>query len=290
MNNEDKFGLKPIWDAVLEIYEEFAKVCEKNGLRYYVTDGNALGAVRHKGFIPWDDDLDVCMPRPDYEKFIKLGDAELPPHLRIVHYSNTPEYYWLFAKIQDTRREKVEEVEKKVGHMLSNGVFIDIFPIDGYPMGKVDQFIVKLKNVFLLPLYRYRTRPYKIQSRKGKIPWIAGMLMSPFIPFWRSPQQMMAKMDAELMRFPFETSDMTGRACSRTHVLYRPPTPRSAWGKGKKVEYYDREVLIPENVDAHLRSEFGPNYMTPPPLSCQHPTHTYSHRCPWWLGPTKVRG
>ena len=78
------YGLRPLWDALYEIYEEFAKICDKHGLRYYAFAGTLLGAIRHNGFIPWDDDLDVAMPRPDYEKFIQISKTELPRHLNFV--------------------------------------------------------------------------------------------------------------------------------------------------------------------------------------------------------------
>ena len=148
MKSEDPFGLRPLWDASLGIYREIAKICERHGLRYYVTDGTALGAVRHKGFIPWDDDFDMSMPRPDYEKFKKIFMAELPPHLKFVDFHNTPEFGLLFGKVQDCRRDKIEALEKVVGFQLSNGLFIDIFPIDGYPrsrfVGKVVYFLSRI--------------------------------------------------------------------------------------------------------------------------------------------------
>ena len=67
-----KLDMRPIWDALLHVYEEFARVCDENNLRYYLAEGSAIGALRHKGFIPWDDDLDVIMPRPDYERFRQI--------------------------------------------------------------------------------------------------------------------------------------------------------------------------------------------------------------------------
>lgn len=282
----DPFNLSPIWDAVFEIYDEFAKICDRHQLRYYVTDGNALGAVRHGGFIPWDDDLDVSMPRPDYERFIEYAKQELPPHLKFVYYENTPEYYWLFGKVQDTRREVVEAVEKKVGHILSNGLFLDVFPIEGYPNPGWQTLWEKIKGAFLLPLSRYRLRTYKTQSKKGKKAWLIGMLMSPFVPFWRSQKSFMAFLDGQLKRYSFDKCSMTGRACSRLNVLKRVPAPREIWGKGKLIDFDGRKVPVPDDVHAHLRNEFGPNYMTPPPADQQHPTHGYSYRCAWWLGPT----
>ena len=109
---EDKFGLQQVWDGVFNVYKEFAKICEEHKLRYYVSDGCALGAVRHGGFIPWDDDLDVSMPRADYEEFLLIAESKLPPHLKIVTWRNTSQYNALFAKIQDSREQFVREVEQ----------------------------------------------------------------------------------------------------------------------------------------------------------------------------------
>lgn len=149
MRSDDRFGMRPVWDAILEVYDAFAKVCDKNGLRYYVSDGGALGAVRHGGFIPWDDDLDVSMPREDYEKFIELSKTELPPHLKFVNWKNTPEFTLLFGKVQDSREDKIRAIEEKTGRMLSNGVYIDIFPIDGYPNDSLFSRWVKYRDIFL---------------------------------------------------------------------------------------------------------------------------------------------
>ena len=113
-----KINLKPVWDAVLNVYREVAQICDKHGLRYYLTDGTALGAVRHKGFIPWDDDFDMSMPREDYQKFIEIARNELPEHLKFVNWENTPEFTLLFGKVQDTRADFVKSIEAECGYML----------------------------------------------------------------------------------------------------------------------------------------------------------------------------
>ena len=77
-------NLKPVWSAILEVYDQYALVCNRFGLRHWVAYGTLLGAVRHKGFIPWDDDFDVFMPREDYERFLSIADTELPEYLKIV--------------------------------------------------------------------------------------------------------------------------------------------------------------------------------------------------------------
>lgn len=287
MSVKDPYGLSPIWDGCIEVYLEFARVCDKHHLRYYVTDGNALGAVRHNGFIPWDDDFDVSMPRPDYERFVELANTELPPHLKFVDWHNAKSFNRLFGKIQDTRVERIAEIEAKIGHMLSNGNFIDIFPIDGYPDSIWQRFKLRFIMFFLNPLSRFRLSQFRIQSTKGKIVWIVGAILSVLIPFWRSRSALLSKLESELRRYSYGRSKMTGRACSRVSVIYRPSVPKSAWGDGQMMEFYGIEIPLPSDYDAYLTSEYG-DYKTLPPAEKQHPTHWYDYRAPWWLGPDSV--
>lgn len=287
MISEDRFGMMPLWEHLLELLCEIDKICKRHGLRYYVTDGNALGAVRHKGYIPWDDDLDISMPRPDYESFCLYAKDELPTHLRVINWKTTPNFFFLFGKVQDMRVEKVNQIEQLVDFPLSNGLFVDIFPIDGFPESWWSRTMLKIQYCYLRPLHRYRMSSFKIQSFKGKIIWILGMLMSPFVFFWRKPEQMMGKMESLLLKYPFESSRLTARSCSRMTVLQRPPVDKEIWGDGVEHEFHDRFVRVPSNVSAHLCSEYGPEYMKMPPLEKQYPSHTYSYDSAWKYGGCK---
>ena len=284
MLSEDRFGMMPLWNHLLYLLSEIDSICKRHKLRYYVTDGNALGAVRHKGFIPWDDDLDISMPRPDYEQFCRFAKDELPHYLKVVNWQTTPEFFFLFGKVQDTRPEKVHEIEQKIKMPLSNGLFIDIFPIDGYPETTLSRLCLKFQYLFLRPIHRYRMSPYGIQSRKGKLLWLFGMVLSAVVPSWRRPGDMMSKMQSLVTRFPYDSSRLTGRTCSRMTILQRKPVDKSIWGNGVLMEFHDTQVVVPSDVDAHLKSEFG-DYMRLPPIEKQCPTHSYSYDCPWKYGP-----
>lgn len=142
--------LSPIWDALMEMYEVFSSICTKHNLRHYVTDGSAIGAVRHKGFIPWDDDLDVSMPRPDYNKFMEIASKELPSNLVAYDRHQCPEMKVLFGKVQEVRESKVHKVEKQIGRILAHGLYIDIFPIDGCPSSAFEIAWVKFRYMILL--------------------------------------------------------------------------------------------------------------------------------------------
>lgn len=111
----------------LNILIYFTEVCEENNLRYYLGGGTLLGAVRHKGFIPWDDDIDVMMPRPDFQKLLSLSINN--ENYNIIK-PGTAGYYYNFAKLVDTRTILEEKGIKIIDGL---GVYIDIFPLDGMP-------------------------------------------------------------------------------------------------------------------------------------------------------------
>lgn len=112
----------------LEILKEIRSICEKYSLEYYLIGGTLLGAVRHQGFIPWDDDLDIVMPREDYEKFIKICEKNLNSDYYLESYRNDNNYWIPFAKMRKNNTLFVEEDTK---HMVSHkGIFVDIFPLD----------------------------------------------------------------------------------------------------------------------------------------------------------------
>lgn len=112
----------------LDIFKEFIGVCEKLGLKYYVLGGTLLGAVRHKGFIPWDDDIDVGMPRQDYEILISQAQRYLPEHLFLQTHATDGKYLKNYAKIRNSNTAFIEE---SISHVkMNHGMFIDIFPLD----------------------------------------------------------------------------------------------------------------------------------------------------------------
>ena len=111
-------------DILLAIHE----VCEKMQIRYVLMFGTLIGAIRHKGFIPWDDDIDICMPREDYDIFIKEGEKYLPDNLKIQHFSLEYDCPNIFAKVRDNKT--VFLASEHIGKDINQGVFIDVFPIE----------------------------------------------------------------------------------------------------------------------------------------------------------------
>lgn len=135
--------LKRLQQAELEILTEFDRVCRKNGIKYSLTGGTLLGAVRNGGFIPWDDDADVSMLREEYEKFKSVLERDLD-HERFYFQDieETPGYRWGYGKLR--KRNTVFLREHQEDMPYEQGVFMDIFPRDGVPDGKIMRKIHKL--------------------------------------------------------------------------------------------------------------------------------------------------
>jgi len=146
---EDIQELRQIQIGILDDVHRF---CEEHGLRYFLSSGTLIGAVRHKGYIPWDDDIDIHMPRKDYERFLQTYNDERGIY-RVLNPNTEPHYYYTFAKVIDSRTRMVED--ENVGYEI--GVYIDIFPED-----YVTDNLLKRKLIFQLKHLLYKIRRCKI--------------------------------------------------------------------------------------------------------------------------------
>lgn len=164
MDNIDT-KVKQIRNAEIEILDYVVEICEKNNIEYYLDFGTLLGAIRHEGFIPWDDDIDIAMPRKDYEKFLKICQDIKSPMFFLQTYRTDKEYYQNFAKM---RNSNTTFIEKNMKHLnFNHGIYIDIFPIDSFPEKSLLQYlklavVVSINKMCTLTKNPYAFMPYKI--------------------------------------------------------------------------------------------------------------------------------
>lgn len=158
--------MNEIQKKLLEIAREYIDVCEKLNLKYFASGGTALGAMRHKGFIPWDDDMDFQMPRKDYEIFVKEAQKYFPCNLFVQTHDTDKKYLMPFAKIRDSRTTAIDKYYSKL--KINQGLWIDIFPLDDLPTNvKKIKFLNWFDNEFLRR--RYMPHRYMMSGFKTKI-------------------------------------------------------------------------------------------------------------------------
>ncbi len=143
-NISEEVSIEEVHQVQLELLKKIAKSCDEQGLTDFLCWGTLIGAIRHNGFIPWDDDVDIVMLRPDYEKLIayfKDHEESLAP-IRLLHYSTSREYIYPIARVCDTRYRLVCDYEPDYGL----GIFVDIYPLDGW--GSTEEDVERYFRLF----------------------------------------------------------------------------------------------------------------------------------------------
>lgn len=248
----------------VEILLEFAAFCEKNNLQYFLAYGTLLGAVRHKGFIPWDDDIDVSMPRPDYDKFIKLYKEQMTDSRYQISAPGDAISKHSFVKIYDSKTVKIEDGIEYKGNYP--GIDIDVWPIDGQPEDDETfaKWYKKLKFKYLLLFGAVSTLSYGSFKRRCKV--LAVKIAA------GKKEKVLAQTEKLHKKYPYDKSVKVGTTIS----YFNPKTDRCL------KEWYRESVLLDFEgyqlkapVDYHkiLTQVYG-DYMKLPPIEQQVTHHS----------------
>jgi lipopolysaccharide cholinephosphotransferase len=263
--------LKEMQKIELDILKKFADYCDRYNLRYYLYAGTLLGAVRHHGFIPWDDDIDVVMPRPDYEKFYALSQKDkIASHLDVMDYKLSDTCICPFVKIVDNRTSGHEE---NLPDSFETGVWIDVFPLDGLPDGKKQQtrHIEKLQK--LIKLLDLCTRKY--------VPCCNPLrCLKRYFIFKRYSKIDYKKVDRQLeqlaTKYDYNNSTYIGAVVfgGGAHDIII----KEGFETALKLDFERYKFCVPGTYQQYLSNLFG-DYMTPPPENQRVPKHSYTA---WW--------
>lgn len=126
---------KCLWKIQLDMLEVFIGICRRHNLRWFLEFGSMLGAIRHQGMIPWDDDLDVSMPRVDYDRFLSIAKKELPPDIFLQAESTEADHIFTFSRLRKKNTTFILSFDVEHHFRTHMGIFVDIYPLDGYPCG-----------------------------------------------------------------------------------------------------------------------------------------------------------
>lgn len=242
----------------------FAEICEKLNLNYFLVCGSALGAARHGGFIPWDDDFDVGMYREDYNKFMELAPALLPEGIFLQNHKTDPKYAHAFAKLRNSNTTYIEK--SAVGMDINHGIYMDIFPLDGCPESVSERKKLTLKKKY------YRTllaSAFKLpESFKGKLLIITLRVFG----FHKRTVKTIEKYEALISKYPVEGSKLI---CNHgTWYGEKDYISAEFYGKGSDAMYEGIKVRVPEKCEDYLTALYG-DWRTPPPPEKQRGHHFY---------------
>ena len=259
---EQSAQLKLLQEIELENLRMLMEICEKNHLRYYLIGGSLLGAMRHKGFIPWDDDIDVGLPRPDYNRFVQIAKDYLPAHMDIKTMTSDPNYKCYFTRLINNKKKIYWDHGQYTAVI---GVWMDVFPLDGLPdnplLRKLQVFRVKLAKA----LYKFTQIDYVSTNRTNRP--LSERVLIRFAQLTRigrllNADKRLKKLDRALQRYDYDTCayawNFSGCYGKREIV------PHIQLGGSRTAQFEGMQVSIPEAAEDYLTSIYG-DYMKLPP-------------------------
>ncbi len=241
---------------LLAMLKWFHGFCIEHGLRYYALGGTMLGAVRHKGFIPWDDDVDVGLPRSDYNKLVELSDRIEQPYILETPQSTAKEFVYAYSKLYNTETTFIEKGKRNI----KRGIYLDVFPLDGLGNSEKEAADRFKKTAHLVKKLAVRVSPI----RKGRgFAKNCAVALSRCIPQWIINDKKLAqKLDRTASEKDFDDSVFVGNLVCN----YKPRNilRRDYFGTPKLYTFEDASIYGAEDHEGYLTQVFGDWRKLPP--------------------------
>lgn len=264
---KESLTLQEIQCELLRILLVFADFCEKHDLRYYLTGGTMLGAIRHQGFIPWDDDIDINMPRKDYDKFCELAKDGIGKY-RLESWEYSYVNHFRLCSDEILTLHKMDRFSFEKNKDLYESLYIDICPLDGWPSNEVKRKI----HVYMATLLA-GCRGSVLQGAYGKT--IAKRLFRVLIypvALLIGIKRLNRMMDAVVRKYDFEKSEYVGAVTSfnrmKDKFLRKEYIPRC------KVIFEGHSLFTTQMYEKHLTILYGENWNELPPEEQRHGEHS----------------
>lgn len=260
MNEE----LRKVKGVEIEILQEFMEVCDSLNLRWYVAYGTALGVIRHKGFIPWDDDVDVVMPRKDYDIFCEKAKTLLPDNYFVQTLETEEEYYQPFAKLRKSDTTFWEKGTEKDN--INHGIYIDIFPLDGYPTNFLAEKLFMIKRIIY---NNFLYQGGRANELSGYRKWL--VIFYKLFFGTMTKKEAALKKDILARRIPYSEGKLV--SCLVADTPKDEAVPSEVYGVGREEPFEHIKCLVPDKCEVYLEHLFG-DYMQFPPEDKRVPLHT----------------
>lgn len=261
MNKLTNKELNELQKINVEMASYFVGFCNKHDLTCYLCGGGCIGTVRHKGMIPWDDDLDFFMPREDYEKMCQLWEKEDCGRRYVLEKSNQSHIDRnLFATIRDSETTLIKPYQRDLD--ITHGVALDVIPLDGYPDHKLRRKI----QVFWALIYSIYCAQI-VPENHGKKVAVIGKIALSIIPTKKMRYKVWRFAEKQMTKYPISECSGITELCSGPGYM-KNWYPKEAFSKAIFLPFGDRNMPIPIGYDSYLSIAFG-NYMKLPPKEKQ---------------------
>lgn len=243
---------KKLFAVLLDMLFEFDRICKKYHLRYYPEGGTLLGAIRHNGFIPWDDDIDIEMPREDYNIFVSLAHEFKEPYFLQTPYTD-PGYYYCPARIRNTNTTAL--VEMFAYQKFNNGIWLSIFPMDNWQKDAEDEFN-KIKALIVEnSTYMRISNPNLDKKNKERVKNYSG----------RDPLETYREIERLATQFNGKSTELVTIAVSAMAPYSKKLQYASDFSTTLLVDFENFKMPVPVGYDRILKTVFG-NYLELPPV------------------------
>ena len=255
-------NLNQTQNYIMDIVKPVLAIADRLNVKCYMQGGTMLGAIRHKGFIPWDDDIDLGMMRSEYEVFLAQVEQYLPEHLELRTYWDESGHHYYFARIVDTRHQIKRSGSAEVRY---EDVWVDIFPLDGMPNGTAARLLHMARLSFARLAYHLACIEKVNINRPGR-PMIERLVIRAVLLLPRHKGNIKKKLDRVdrlLKKYPVEGSDWVINFMGQNTFKFTEMFRKTIYGTPTRYPFEDIELVGPEQYDAYLTSLYG-DYMTPP--------------------------
>ena len=263
--------MNPLQAKQFEMLKVFVDICDKYNLNYILVGGTCLGAIRHKGFIPWDDDIDIMMPRGDYQRFLQVTQESPDERYKLFSVENNEKLTAPLAKLIDKKT-----ILNQTGHAekMNLGLYVDIFVLDGVPDNEnLRRCFIKMLT-FLQKVWgglEYEKRPIDIRGKKveNRIKNSISHVLR-----WLTTAESVSKKICKLaQKYNYDECSLVAPLCYSSNRKKRT-MEKSIYGKGIRLEFENNMFVVPEKYETFLRITYG-DYMELPPKEEQVSHHRY---------------